>query len=96
MTYFNQLDENAIEDKGLFYNIGILLFKNGQINLAIKNLEKSLVLDPNYVDAHYQLALANLNKGQMEEAKIHFNKVIELAPESEKATLAQKILENIE
>jgi tetratricopeptide (TPR) repeat protein len=96
MKYFEQLDESTIEDKALFYNIGILFFKNGEIDLAIENLEKSLALDPEYVDACYQLALANLNKGQTEEAKKHFHKVIELAPDSEKAALAQKILENIE
>jgi tetratricopeptide (TPR) repeat protein len=95
MKYFNQIDESSIKDKGLFYNIGILLFKKGQIDLAIKYLSNSIVLDPNYVDAYYQLALANLNKGQMEEAKENFNKVIELAPASEKAALAQKMLENI-
>lgn len=96
MKYFNQLDESSIKDKGLFYNIGILLFKNGQIDLAIEYLEKSLKFDPNYVDAYYQLALANLNKGQMEEAKKNFGKVIELAPESDKATLAKKMLASIQ
>lgn len=95
MKYFNQLDESSINDKGLFYNMGILLFKNGQIDMAIKYLEKSLKFDSNYVDAYYQLALANLNKGQIEEAKKNFYKVIELAPASEKAALAQKMLENI-
>jgi tetratricopeptide (TPR) repeat protein len=96
MKYFNQLDESTINDKGLFYNIGILLFKNGQIDMAIEYLEKSLKFDPNYVDAYYQLALANLNKGQMEEAKKNFSKVIELAPQSDKATLAKKMLASIQ
>lgn len=96
MKYFNQLDESTIKDKGLFYNIGILLFRNGQIDLAIENLEKSLNFDPNYVEAYYQLALAHLNKGQMEEAKKNFNKVIELAPESDRAAMAKKLLESIQ
>jgi len=95
MKYFKQLDDKTLIDPGTFYNIGILLFKNGQIDMAIDYLNKCLAVDPSYVNGYYQLALANLNKGDLEEAKKNFQKVIELAPESEKATLAKKILENI-
>lgn len=95
MKYFEQLDEETLSDPATFYNIGILLFKNGQIDMAIDYLYKCLALDPNHVDGHYQLALANLNKGNMKEAKKNFQKVIELAPESEKASSAKKMLELI-
>jgi Tfp pilus assembly protein PilF len=40
--------------------------------------------------------LACLNKGDLEEAKKNLKKVIELAPESEKAAIAKRMLENIE
>jgi len=95
MKYFKQLDEKTLTDPGIFYNIGILLFKNKQIDTAIDYFNKCLAVDPNYVNGNYQLALANLNKGELEEAKKNFQKVIELAPDSEKAALAKKILENI-
>lgn len=95
MKYFKQLDEKTLTDPGTFYNIGILWFKNGQIDLAIDYFNKCIALDPGYVNGYYQLALAKLNKGNIEEAKKNFQKVIELSPESEKATLARKILENI-
>jgi Tfp pilus assembly protein PilF len=49
-----------------------------------------------YVNGYYQLALACLNKGDLEEAKKNLKKVIELAPESEKAAIAKRMLENIE
>jgi Tfp pilus assembly protein PilF len=52
-------------------------------------------VDPSYVNGYYQLALANLNKSDLEEAKKNLKKVIKLAPESEKAALAKKMLENI-
>ncbi|NIM91060.1 MAG: tetratricopeptide repeat protein [Candidatus Aminicenantes bacterium] len=95
MKYFRQLDEKSLEDPSIFYNIGVLLFKNLQIDTAIDYLQKCLALDPTYVDGYYQLALVNLNKGDLEEAKKNLRKVIELAPESEKAALAKKMLENI-
>jgi len=95
MRYFKQLDEKSLTDPGLFYNIGILLFKSNQIDMAIEYLSRSINLNPGYVDGYYQLALAYLNKGDMEEAKKNFQKVIELAPDSEKAGLARKMLESI-
>lgn len=95
MKYFKRLDEKSLEDPNLFYNIGILLFKNNQIDMAIDYLKKCLAVDSSYINGYYQLALANLNKGDLEEAKKNFQKVIELAPESEKASLARKMLESI-
>jgi tetratricopeptide (TPR) repeat protein len=95
MKYFKQLDESTLTDKGTFYNIGVLLFKNNQIDMAIEYLGKCVAMDPDFVDGYYQLGLANLNKGDMEEAKKNFKKVIELAPESENAARAKSILENI-
>jgi tetratricopeptide (TPR) repeat protein len=95
MKYFKQLDESTLTDKGTFYNIGVLLFKSNQIDMAIDYLRKCVTIEPGFVDGYYQLGLANLNKGDMEEAKKNFKKVIELAPESEKAAAAKSILENI-
>jgi len=63
--------------------------------MAIQYLSKSIELDPNYVDAYYQIGLANLNKGDMEKAKESFKKVIEIAPDSEKAALAKNLLMHI-
>jgi len=96
MKYFKQLDEKSLKDPSIFYNIGILLFKNRQIDMAIDYLEKCIAVDPMYVNGYYQLALACLNKGDLEEAKKNLKKVIELAPESEIAAIAKSMLENIE
>ncbi len=93
--YFNQLDEKSLTDPNLFYNVGILLFKNNQIELAGEYFKKCLERDANFVNGYYQLGLVNLNKGDKEGAKMNFEKVIELAPESEKAALSKKALENI-
>ncbi len=95
MKYFQRLDEKTLNDPSLFYNIGVLLFDSNQIEMAIEYLSKSLAIDPSYVDAHYQMGLANLNKGDMEKAKESFEKVVELAPDSEKAALAKNLLAHI-
>jgi tetratricopeptide (TPR) repeat protein len=95
IKYLNQLDEKSLKDPDLFYKIGILLFKKRKIDIAIDYFNQCIILDPNYVDGYYQLALAYLNQANMQEAKKNLEKVIELAPDSEKAAIAKKTLETI-
>ena len=45
-----------------------------------------------HVDAYYRRALASLGLGQTAEAKADLQKVIELQPEGEMATMAKKAL----
>jgi Tfp pilus assembly protein PilF len=95
MKYLNQLDAKSLKSPDLFYNVGLLLFKKRKIDMAIDYFNKCIALDPKYVDGYYQLALAYLNKADMQEAKKNLEKVIELAPDSEKAAIAKKTLESI-
>jgi len=95
MKYFKLLDEKSLNDPSLFFNIGVLLFKGNQVDMASEYLKKSLELDPCFINGYYQLGLVCLNKGDLEEAKRRFQKVIDLAPESEQAALAKKMLEGI-
>ncbi|MBN1224381.1 MAG: tetratricopeptide repeat protein [Candidatus Aminicenantes bacterium] len=95
MKYFQLLDGQTLTDSSLFYNIGVLFFKSNQVDSAITYLSKSIELNPDNIDAHYQLGLANLNKGDMVLAKESFAKVIAIDPDSEKAALAKNLLEHI-
>ena len=95
LKYFQQLDEEALKDHSVFYNIGVLLFNNNQMDMAIDYFKKCLTRNPNYIEAYFQLALAYLNKDDVEEAKKNFQKIIELAPESEQATQAKEILKSL-
>jgi tetratricopeptide (TPR) repeat protein len=96
MKYFKQLDEETINDHSMFYNIGVLLFAREQMEQAIDYFKKCAARDPNYVDAYYQMALAYLNQGNLEEAKKNFQKIIELAPGSDKAAQAKEIIESLQ
>jgi tetratricopeptide (TPR) repeat protein len=95
MKYFKQLDEETINDHSMFYNIGVLLFAREQMEQAIDYFKKCAARNPNYVDAYYQMALAYLNQGNMEEAKKNFQKIIELAPGSDKAAQAKDIINSL-
>ena len=92
MKYFEQLDEETLKDPNLFYNMGVLLFEKQQTDLAIENFIKCISRDPKHIDGYYQLAIAYINKGNMEKAKTYLNKVIEIAPESEQAAQAKNML----
>ncbi|MGD2089527.1 MAG: tetratricopeptide repeat protein [Candidatus Aminicenantes bacterium] len=96
MKYFKQLDEETITDHSMFYNIGVLLFAREQMEPAIDYFKKCTARNPNYVEAYYQMALAYLNQGNMEEAKKNFQKIIELAPESDKAAQAKEIINSLQ
>ena len=59
---------------------------------AFKN---ALEINPDFVKAHYGLAVAYLNQNKVEEALVEFQKVIELAPDSQEAKNTQNILQKI-
>lgn len=96
MKYFKQLDEETVNDHSIFYNIGVLLFSKEQMDPAIEYFKKCSARNPNYIDAYYQIALAYLNLGNNEEAKKNFQKIIELAPGSDKAAQAKEIIDSLE
>jgi len=95
LKYFHQLEEDSLTDPNLLYNVGVLLFKNSQPEQAAGYIKKALERDANFVNGYYQLGLIHLNMGDMEGARRDFEKVIELAPESDQAGLSKKLLENI-
>lgn len=91
-----QLDLTAVNDPVVFYNIGSLFFDQGQSAQAEIYYRQAVDLDPNFADAYMQLGLSLIQQGKMQEAKPHLEKVVELAPESQNAALAQEFLAMIE
>ena len=63
-----------------YYNLGLFLFENGQVDDAITHYEKALEIQPNFWKAHNNLGDALLQKGQVEEAMSHFRRALELHP----------------
>ena len=51
-----------------------------QYALSIKDLQVAAQVDPNHVDTMVYLGQARLNSGQYPEAKVAFEKAIELDP----------------
>ena len=86
------LDLTNVMDPIVFYNIGSLLFDQGQSAEAATYYQRAVERDPSFADAYMQLGLCFIQQGKMTEAKPHLEKVIELDPGSENAALAQEFL----
>jgi len=58
-------------------------------------LKDALIINPNFINAHYGLAGAYLNQNKLDEALVELQKVIELAPDSQEANYARNIIQQI-
>lgn len=74
------------------YNLGEVDFARGEIDSAAGWYEKAAAVDPNWEKPWFKLALVSLNKGDVETAKQHFQKVVDMAPNSEDGAQAQATL----
>ncbi len=95
MTHLAEIDLDQIGDPLVFYNIGSLLFDQGQSVEAQGYYEGAIERDPGFADAYMQLALCMIQQGNMADAKAPLEKVIELDPNSQNGALAQDFLDMI-
>ena len=72
---------NGPETPSYWVDLGGLLATYGNYPAAIKAYEKALELDPSSLAAHYNLALAHMELGQMDQALDNVNKAIGMAPD---------------
>lgn len=74
------------------YNLGEVDFVKGNVDSAAGWYEKAAAAAPDWEKPWFKLALVALNKGDMDTAKQHFQKVVDLAPNSEEGAQAQATL----
>lgn len=91
----NLIDPTTIEDPIVFYNVAVLLYDKSQIAESVRYFDLALERDPEFIDAHMQIAIAMLRTDDNEGARAHLEKIIELVPDSEEAAEAQSFLEVI-
>jgi tetratricopeptide (TPR) repeat protein len=94
-TLLAGLDELKVTNPDIFFNMGVNFFNAGEVKDAIDYFGKTVKLDPAYVDAYYRRALAQLGLGQTAEARADFQKVVELQPDGEMATMSRKALDQL-
>jgi tetratricopeptide (TPR) repeat protein len=89
------LDTSQLTNPDLLFNMGVNFLNAGDTPTAIDYFTKTIGADPKYVDAYYRRALGYLGQGKTAEAKADFQKVVELQPEGDMATMSKKALEQI-
>jgi len=94
MELLKGLDEAAVKNPDIFFNIGVNFFNANKPEEAIVYFSKAVTLDPAYADGYFRRGLAYMGlPGKTAEAKADFRKLLELQPTGPQADLAKKALE---
>ncbi len=86
-----ELKDNA----AIRLNLALAYKDQERFDQAMQSLEKAVVLNPKFPQAHYEMSQLFILNKEMNQAVRHFKKVIRLAPRSEWARLSQKYLDLI-
>lgn len=79
-------DEDDQPSAEYYFLLSYAEIKLEKINDAKQNLLKVIELDPDFHEAHYNLALLYLDENQTEKAREHLEKAIEIEPEQKEYT----------
>jgi tetratricopeptide (TPR) repeat protein len=74
-----ELDEDFVEARA---NLGCVLAEEGQVDLAVAAFQGALRYHPDYPDVHYHLARTLDDQGNSTEARIHWERFLEMASSS--------------
>jgi tetratricopeptide (TPR) repeat protein len=75
------LDEDKTSLEAMYYRGNYFLYGLGDPDKALAEFEKILAKNPNFILAHYDLAVAYRNLGMLEKAIAQYEKTLELNPD---------------
>jgi len=75
------------------YNQGVILWNQNKYQEARDKFDAATKADPKHADAHYRLAMAHLNLGDMPQAAAAFEAYLQAAPTGPHAEEAKQFLE---
>ncbi len=79
---YMQLLKKDDNDEELLYLIGVLACDLGIFDAACRFLQKAIDLNPSFIEATQQLAIALNSCGKPNEALVYFNRTIKAAPDN--------------
>lgn len=90
--YMLTLDSNHVF---AWYNQGYIKLEiEDKPEAAVRYFEKTIEIQPEYVEAHYNLGLSKERAGRVDEAIGHFRRALEINPQYDPAALALERLMN--
>ncbi len=85
-----------VKEASCHHNVdGVKHFKEGHWEVAAKHFKEAIKADPNFAEAHYNLALCMENLDKHEEATEHFKMAAKLAPKNEKIQNSEVLKKHI-
>ncbi|MEM1180115.1 MAG: tetratricopeptide repeat protein [Acidobacteriota bacterium] len=91
--YMARLPQGEKIDPNAMLNLGITAYNGGDMDKALEKFQQVVGAYPDNANAHYYLGLTFMGKLQNDQAKSHFDKMLELEPEHPSAGEAKQFLE---
>lgn len=95
LDLLSALDPATIKNPDVFFNIGVGFRNRDKPDAAVSYFSKAITVDPAHADSYFQRALTLFGLQKFPEAKLDFQKVVELTPEGPQAETAKKVLEQL-
>jgi tetratricopeptide (TPR) repeat protein len=77
------------------FNQGVIFWNAGKIADAKKQFEAAIQANPGHAEAHYWVAMANLNEGNTNDAVTHFEEYLKLDPAGQYAEQAKGVVSQL-
>ena len=88
-----ELDEEFVEARA---NLGCVLAEQGQLELAVSAFEGALQYHADYPDVHFHLARVYEQLVRVEDARHHWQRFLELSPESSDSSWAEEAISRLD
>ena len=95
MEYFEKAVDQT-SDAIVPFNVAEIYFNQGNAAKAVEYYQVAAEYKPDWADPHLKMGYAYLNTGDLESAKTSFQKVVEVAPDSPQAQMAQAALSSLQ
>lgn len=92
LTFNRSIAKYSKTNDGVFYNLGVNYSGINQYKLASESYQRALAINPNFWQAHNNLANAYLNLGEVSKAQGEYQQVLLIDPQS---APAEKALSNL-
>lgn len=94
--YLAQMPAGTEVPPDLVMNIAIRLYNDGDLEGALSHFERAVAENPEMPEAYYYRGVTYLGLGKEPEAKIDFQKLLEIAPDHERAAEVQSFLAELD
>ena len=95
-AYLEKLPEGTKLPPDMLLNVGIRLYNEQKYDQALENFNRVVAQNPDLPEAYYYRGLVYLSREANDQARADFEKLIELAPDSQQAAEAREFLTYLE